>query len=83
MGGGDVSMKSADNCNDTQKISESSNSEMRDDRDNNHSGNSNTMQEDCICNDSDSSDDDEDDILEIVDLQKALEYLFSERYIEY
>ena len=32
--------------------------------------------------DSDSSDDDEDDISEIVDLQKALEYLVSERDIE-
>ena len=82
LGGGDTGMKSACNCNDKQKLSLSSNSEMmRVDRDNNGSGGVyDTLQDDSSC--SDDSSDDDDDIAEIVDLQKALEYLVSERDIE-
>ena len=70
--GGDTSRKSADNCNDTtQKFHEM----MREVRDINCSnGKFDTLD--------DSSSDDEEDIPEIVDLQKALEYLVSERDIE-
>ena len=81
--GGDNS-KSAGICNDaTQKIPQSPNSEMigREDRDNNQSGGvSDNMQDDSSS--FNSSSDDGDDISEIVDLQKALEYLVSERDIE-
>ena len=59
LGGGDMSMKSDNICNDdTQKLSQSSNSEMmREDRDNNCSGKFDDMQE-SGCSDSDSSDSD-------------------------
>jgi len=84
LSGGDMSMKSANNCNDddTQKLSQLSNSEMlREDGDgSNFSNVSDNMQDDSSS--CDSSSDDEDDISEIVDLQKALEYLVSERDIE-
>jgi len=83
LGGDDMSMKSVNNCNDetTQKFTHSSNSEMvREDRDNN-SNYCDDIQDQSSCND-DSSDDDEEDLSEIVDLQKALEYLVSERDIE-
>jgi len=54
----------------------------REDRDNNQSGGvSDNMQDDSSSFDS-SNDDEEDDISEIIDLQKALEYLVSERDIE-
>ena len=85
LGGGDTNMKSADNCNDdtAQNFRQSSKSEMmREDSNNNCSGKFDTIQDESSCNESDSSGDDEDDIPEIVDLQKALEYLVSERDIE-
>ena len=53
---------------------------MKDDIDNNGSRKID-MHDDSDCGDNSSSDD-EDDIPEIVDLQKALEYLVSERDIE-
>ena len=79
LGGGDTSMKSTNNCNDTTQKFPQSNSEMIEDRDNNCNGKID-MQGDSDHNDS--SDDDDDDMSEIVDLQKALEYLVSERDIE-
>ena len=85
LGGGDTNMKSADNCNDDIQhknfLYQSSNSEMMIKDSNNHSNDFDTMQEDSSSDDS-SSEDDEEDISEIVDLQKALEYLVSERDIE-
>jgi len=82
LGGGDTSVKSANICNDTQKLSQLLSSVMREDRDasNGSSNDCDNMQDDSSSDDS--SDSDEEDISEIVDLQKALEYLVSERDIE-
>ena len=79
---GDTSMKAANNnCNDTtQKFPQSSNFKMRD-ANNCRNRKFDTMQDDSSCSDS-SCDSDEEDISEIVDLQKALEHLVSERDIE-
>ena len=81
LGGGITNMKSANNCNDTQKLSQSSNSEMMREA-NNRSNDCDDIDDDSNCSDDNSDSDDEEDIPEIVDLQKALEYLVSERDIE-
>jgi len=85
LGGGDTNMKTNDICDDTaQKFPQSLTSEMiRDNKDNNQSNDCDNIQDDSDCSDDCSDDsDDEEDMPEIVDLQKALEYLVSERDIE-